>query len=50
MGMTVEELISRLQQIKDKEKQVLVSGESALVSFKWHEHVLDQPHRLTIRT
>jgi hypothetical protein len=48
--MTVKELIERLEKIRDKEKQVLVSGESALCDFVWHEHISDHPHALIVRT
>ena len=48
--MTIKELIQKLGTIKDKEKEVLISGESALRSFQWHEHVSDHPHATIIRT
>jgi hypothetical protein len=48
--MTVRELIQRLKAVSDQDKQVLVSGESALCDFKWHEHLSDHPHALIIRT
>ena len=46
--MTVEDLIEKLQQIKDKQKQVQFSQEAALVEFKWSEHAHDHPHALVI--
>lgn len=48
--MTVKELIQKLDAVKDKDKQVLISGESALRDFMWHEHVSDHPHALVVRT
>ena len=47
--MTVKELIKKLEAIKDREKEVLISGESALRDFRWHEHVSDHPHALVVR-
>lgn len=46
--MTVSELISKLQKIKDQNKKVYISGESALKEFEWHEHVHDHPHATVI--
>jgi hypothetical protein len=48
--MTVRELIQKLKAVSDQDKQVLVSGESALCDFIWHEHVSNHPHALIIRT
>jgi len=48
--VTVKELIQQLNKIKDKDKEVLISGESALRSFQWHEHISDHPHATIIRT
>ena len=46
--MTVQDLIDKLQKIKDKDKRVEFSNEASLVEFKWHEHVHDHPHALVI--
>jgi hypothetical protein len=48
--VTVKDLILKLKKIKDQDKQVLVSGESALKDFVWHEHISDHPHALVVRT
>jgi hypothetical protein len=46
--MTVQDLINKLEKIKDKEKVVLFAGERAQVEFRWHDHVHDHPHALVI--
>jgi len=46
--MTVIELVIRLQNIKDQDKPVHISGNSALKEFVWHEHVHDHPHAIVI--
>lgn len=46
--MTVQELINKLEKIKDKEKPVMISGNTALTDALWHWHFRDQPHQLLV--
>jgi len=47
--MTVMELIELLDCIKDKQKFVRLSTNSALIDARWEENFMDQPHQLLIR-
>jgi hypothetical protein len=47
--MTVMELIELLGRIKDKQKLVRLSTNSALVDARGEENFIDQPHQLLIR-
>jgi hypothetical protein len=46
--MTVQELINKLEKIKDKEKPVMITGSTALTDALWHWHFRDQPHQLLV--
>lgn len=48
--MTIQDLIDKLNKIKDKEKLVVISGNTALTDALWHWHFKDSPHHLLINT
>lgn len=47
--MTVRELIDLLNQIKDKDKPVMLSSGYARNELRWGDNITDQPHQLLIR-
>jgi hypothetical protein len=47
--VTIRELIDLLNQVKDKDKPVMLSLSSARVEAQWSDNFVDQPHQLLVR-